>query len=163
MINCVRSAQEIRMLREKINEALKTAQKSKDVRAVSTLRLINAAIKDRDIAARGEGRPSPIPADEILQLLQKMVKQRKESSEIYEKAGRQDLATQEQEEIIVIESFLPKQMSDEEIRMAVQKAIADSGAAGLKDMGKIMAALKEHFAGQMDFAKAGKIVKECLA
>ncbi len=149
-------------MREKINTMLKQAQKAKDQRSVSALRLINAAIKDRDIAARGEGKPSPVGDEEIVQLLQKMVKQRKESLEIYDKAGRKDLAGQEASEITIIEGFMPKQMSDAEIIAAVKEVVSATGASGIKDMGKVMAGLKERYAGQMDFAKAGKAVKDIL-
>lgn len=149
-------------MREKINTMLKEAQKAKDQRSVSALRLINAAIKDRDIAARGEGKLSPVGDEEIVQLLQKMVKQRKESWEIFDKAGRKDLADQEASEITIIEGFMPKQMSDAEIAAAVKEVVSATGAAGIKDMGKVMAGLKERYAGQMDFAKAGKAVKDIL-
>jgi uncharacterized protein YqeY len=148
-------------MREKFNEALKAAMKAGDKRRVSTLRLINAALKDRDIEARGAGR-EPASDDEILQLLQKMIKQRNESIETYDKAGRQDLATQEREEKAIIEAYLPSQMSAEDVRAAATAAVAAVGAASVKDMGKVMAELKGKYAGRMDFAKANAVVKELL-
>ena len=149
-------------MRDKISAALKDAMKAKEERRVSTLRLIMAAIKDRDIAARAEDRCDGVSDDEILQILSKMVKQRRESFQTYEEAGRLDLAQQEQEEIEIIEGFLPQQMGDDEIRQAVADLVADLGATGLKDMGKCMGALKERYAGQMDFSKASAMVKEQL-
>ena len=154
---------ETMMLREKIDLSLKAAMKSRDEKVrVSTLRLINAAIKDRDIAARSCDRCDGVTDDEILAILTKMVKQREESAAVYEKGGRLDLAEQERAEIVVIKEFMPRQMSDEEITGAVSKVIAELGAAGLKDMGKCMAALKERFAGAMDFSRAGALVKKSL-
>jgi uncharacterized protein YqeY len=150
------------VLRDDINTALKSAMKAADKRQVSTLRLVNAAIKDRDIEARGQGK-SALTDDDVLGLMQKMIKQRQESLDIYEKAGRTDLATQEREEIAIISAYLPKQMSEDEARAVIAAAIRDTGAAGMKDMGKVMAALKERHAGKMDFAKAGPIVKGLLA
>lgn len=149
-------------MRDEINAALKQAMKSKDQRRVSTLRLINAAIKDRDIAARSEDRMDGVSDEEILQILQKMVKQRRESSETYEQAGRLDLAQQEQEEMTIIQSFLPKQMSEAEIASAVKDVVGEIGAEGLKDMGRTMGALKERYAGVMDFGKANKALKALL-
>lgn len=137
--------------------------KAKDQRALSTVRLILAALKDRDIAARGTGSSDPIPDSAILEMLQKMVKQRHESIDMYTKGNRPELAQQEREEIAVIESFLPKQMGDAEMSAAVDAAIASTGAAGIKDMGKVMAALKQDHAGVMDFAKAGGLVKQKLS
>ncbi|MBS29194.1 MAG: glutamyl-tRNA amidotransferase [Alphaproteobacteria bacterium] len=151
------------MFREQLPEALKAALKEKDEIAVSTLRLIMAALKDRDIAARSKGNDGGIGEDEILQMLQTMVKQRRESISMYEKGGRQELADQEGEEIKIIEQFLPDQLSDAEIEAAVDKVIAETGAAGLKDMGGVMGALREGYAGQMDFGKASAIVKARLA
>ncbi len=148
-------------MREKINAALKEAIKARDTRRMSTLRLINAAIKDRDIAARGEGREA-IDTDEVMALLLKMVKQREESLAIYDGAGRTDLANQEREEIEVIRDFLPKPLSDEDIANAVAEAIARTGAAGLRDMGKVVSILKERYPGRIDFAKASRIVKQKL-
>ncbi|HEY4135400.1 MAG TPA: GatB/YqeY domain-containing protein [Alphaproteobacteria bacterium] len=151
------------MLRPALNDALKNAMKAKDQRALSTVRLILAALKDRDIAARGTGSSEPIPDSAILEMLQKMVKQRHESIEMYTKGNRPELAQQEREEIAVIESFLPKQMDEAEMSAAVDAAIAATGAAGIKDMGKVMAALKQDHAGVMDFAKAGGLVKQKLS
>ncbi|MCZ7658193.1 MAG: GatB/YqeY domain-containing protein [Xanthobacteraceae bacterium] len=150
------------MLRDDINTGLKEAVKAQDKRRMSTLRLINAAIKDRDIEARGLGRDA-LTDEELLGLLQKMIKQRQESFEIYEKAGRADLATQEREEIAIISSYLPKQMSEDEVRSVCASVIQEMDAQGLKDMGKCMAALKERYAGKMDFAKASAAVKGILA
>ena len=151
------------MLRPAINDALKNAMKAKDQRAISTVRLILAALKDRDIAVRSTGTCDPIPDAAILEMLQKMVKQRHESIDMYEKGGRPELAQQEREEIAVIESFLPKQMGEAETAAAVEAAIAAVGAAGIKDMGKVMAQLKADHAGVMDFAKAGGLVKQKLS
>ncbi len=150
------------MLREDINTALKDAMKGGDKRRVSTLRLVNAAIKDRDIEARGNGKAA-LTDDELLGLLQKMIKQRQESLDIYDKAGRADLATQEREEIAIIQAYLPRQMSEDEARAAIIEAIRDTGAAGMKDMGKVMAALKERHSGKLDVAKASGLVKGLLA
>jgi uncharacterized protein YqeY len=146
-------------MREQINEALKAAIKAQDKRRMSTLRLINAAIKDRDIAARSSDKKCASDA-EVLQILAKMVKQRRESIKTYTEGGRPELAQQEQEEIDIIESFLPKQLSEEETRKAVIAVMDEIGCEGLKDMGKAMGALKERYSGQMDFSKASKIVKE---
>ncbi|MBX3553851.1 MAG: GatB/YqeY domain-containing protein [Pseudolabrys sp.] len=150
------------MLRDKINDALKEAMKAKNERAVSTLRLINAALKNADIEARGAGKPALGDA-EVLTVLQKMIKQRQESKEMYEKGGRPELAQQEGEEIAIITSYLPKQMSDDEVKAAIDGAIKEIGAAGMKDMGKVIGALKAKYAGQMDFAKASGLVKAALA
>jgi uncharacterized protein len=149
------------MLREQINRALTDAMKSQEKRRVSTLRLINAAVKDRDIAARGAGKDG-LSDDEIRQILAKMVKQREESSVIYAEAGRPELAEQEREEMEIIRSFMPRQLSDEEMRCACESAVKDVGATGLRDMGKTMAALKERYAGQMDFGRASCVVKGML-
>ncbi|TCS64706.1 GatB/YqeY domain-containing protein [Varunaivibrio sulfuroxidans] len=151
------------MLREKITGALKDAMKAKAEIAVSSLRLIQAALKDRDIAARSEGNQDGIRDDEILGLLQSMIKQRRDSIEMYEKGGRPDLAEREAAEIAVIESFLPAQMDADAIDAAVRGVIGELEAQGLKDMGRVMAALKERFAGQMDFAKASVMAKSHLA
>lgn len=154
---------ETTMLREKIDEALKAAMKARDEKLrVSTLRLINAAIKDRDIAARACDRCNGVTDDEILAILMKMVKQREESAVVYENGARPDLAEQERAEVAVIKEFLPRQMSDAEISGAVKKVIADFEASGLKDMGKCMAALKERHAGAMDFGRAGAVMKQAL-
>jgi uncharacterized protein YqeY len=150
------------MLREKFNEALKDAMRAKDQRRVGTLRLINSALKDKDIEARGLGK-GPLGDEEILALLQKMIKQRNDSIEAYEKAGRADLVSQEQEEKQIIEAYLPQQMGPEEVKAAVQAAIASTGAASVKDMGKVMGELKAKFAGRMDFSKANGVVKELLS
>jgi uncharacterized protein YqeY len=150
------------MLRERFSETLKTAMKSKDQRTVSAVRLIIAKLKERDIEARAKGNAEGIPDAEIQQMLQGMVKQRRESIALYEQGGRQELADQEKGEITVIESFMPQQMSEAEVEAAVRAAIASTGAQGAKDMGKVMAALKERHAGQMDFAKASAAVKKQL-
>lgn len=150
------------MLRRQLNDALKAAMLGKDARTVSTVRLILAALKDRDIAARPKGMADGIPEDEIRQMLQSMIKQRRESITLYNQGGRPELAEQEAAEITVIERFLPRQMGEDEVAAAVKAAIADTGAAGIKDMGKVMAALKERHAGTMDFAKAGAVVKKEL-
>lgn len=150
------------MLRDKINDALKEAMKAKNERAVSTLRLINAALKNADIEARGAGKPALGDA-EVLTVLQKMIKQRQESVELYDKGGRAELAAQEREEIAVISAYLPKQMSDDEVKAAVAAIISETGASGIKDMGKVIGALKAKYAGQMDFAKASGLVKAALA
>ena len=150
------------MFRDQVPEALSAAVKEKDARAVSTLRLIMAALKARDIAARSKGNDEGIDEDEILQMLQTMVKQRRDSIAMYEKGGRLELAQQEGEEIAIIERFLPEQLGDEAIETAVDKVIADVGAGGLKDMGAVMGALREGYSGQMDFGKASTIVKSRL-
>ncbi|MDR6954708.1 uncharacterized protein YqeY [Ancylobacter sp. 3268] len=149
------------MLREKINTSLKESMKAGDKLQLGTLRLINAAIKDRDIEARGQGK-DPLSDDDLLGLLTKMVKQREESAKVYEEAGRVDLATQEREEIKVILSFLPTQMSEAESQAAIAAVIAEIDAHGLKDMGRTMAALKERYTGVMDFGKASGAVKSLL-
>jgi uncharacterized protein YqeY len=151
------------MLRQKLNEALKTAMRAKEERRVSTTRLILAALKDRDIAARGDGRPDGITDDEILMLLQTMVRQRRESIELYEKGGRSELADQEREEIAIIDEYLPRQLSENEVADAAKKLVAEVGAKGIKDMGKVMAQLKARYAGQLDLAKASAIVKNILS
>jgi len=149
------------MLRDKFGEALKDAMRAKEQRRVGTLRLILAALKDKDIEARGAGREKA-SEDEILALLQKMIKQRNESIETYDRAGRIDLATQEREEKAIIETYLPQQMGADALRAAIKAAIAATGAASVKDMGKVMGELKAKFAGQMDFSKANAVVKELL-
>ncbi|MEM9619085.1 MAG: GatB/YqeY domain-containing protein [Pseudomonadota bacterium] len=151
------------MLKEQINDALKSAMKAKDEKLrVATLRLINAAIKDRDIAARGEDRCEGATEEEILAILTKMVKQREESAAAFEKGCRPELAEQERAEINVIREFLPRQLSADEIKLAVNDVIKEYEASGLKDMGKCMGALKERFNGAMDFGQAGKLMKESL-
>ena len=149
------------MLRDDINSTLKDAMKAGDARRVSTLRLVNAALKNADIEARGQGK-APLGDDDMLGLLQKMIKQRHESVELYDKGGRAELAQQEREEIAIISAYLPKQMSDDEVKAAIADAIKDTGAAGMKDMGKVIGALKAKFTGKMDFAKASGLVKAML-
>ncbi|MBD9446200.1 MULTISPECIES: GatB/YqeY domain-containing protein [unclassified Rhizobium] len=149
------------MLRDQLAAALKDAMKSKNAERLSTVRLIQAAIKDRDIANRGAGKEEASD-DEILQILAKMVKQRDESAKIYEENARPELAAKERAEIAVLHDFLPKQLSDAEVRSNITAIIAEIGAAGPKDMGKVMAVLKERYAGQMDFSKASGAVKEQL-
>jgi len=144
-------------MRETITAALKAATKAQDKRRISTLRLIAAAIKDRDIAARGAGKGEATEA-ELLELFAKMIKQREESEKIYTQAGRAELAKQESEEIDIIRKFLPVQLSD-----AIAGSIAEAGASSVKDMGKVMAILKARYAGQMDFAKASALVKAKLS
>ena len=150
------------MFRTRLNEALKEAMRAKNPRAVSTLRLILAALKDRDIAARGRGVTDGIDEEEILSMLQTMIKQRRDEIALYEQGGRLELAEQEREEIAIIKGFLPKQFNDTEVREAVAKVIADIGAGGIKDMGRTMAELRTRYAGQMDFGKASGYVKEKL-
>jgi len=149
-------------MRDEINAALKEATLAQEKRRMGTLRLINAAIKDRDIAARTGGREA-VSDEEILEILAKMIKQRKESATTYEEAGRLDLAQQEREEIEIIAAFLPRQLSEEEMAEACRKVVEEVGAESLKDMGKCMGALKEHYAGQMDFGKASTLVKKILS
>lgn len=149
-------------LRDQINEMLKTSIKSQQKRRVATLRLVNAAIKDRDIAARTNGSGEGVDDGQVLDILAKMVKQRRESEKIYEDAGRAELATQEAEEIEIIQEFMPKQLSEEEMRAAVAQIVGEIEAKSLKDMGRTMGALKERFAGRMDFSKAGAMVKAHL-
>ena len=150
------------MLRQRFQDSLKEAMKAKDQPRVSAVRLIIAKLKERDIDARGKGNAEGIPDAEIQQMLQGMVKQRRESIELYEKGGRKELADQEREEIAVIERFLPQQMGEAEMEAAIRAAIASTGAAGPKDMGRVMAALKERHAGSMDFSKASPIAKRLL-
>jgi uncharacterized protein len=147
-------------MRERFTRELKEAMKAGEKRRVDTIRMINAGLKDRDIEARGQGKT--VSDEEILALLQKLVKSRQESAEIYEKAGRMDLATQEREEIAIIQSFLPQPMSPDEVEAAIVAAIGETGAASIKDMGKVVAALKSKYAGQIDFAKASGLVKAKL-
>jgi len=151
------------MLRARFSEGLKDAMRAKNERAVGTLRLILAALKDRDIAARGKGNPDGISEDEIGQMLQSMIKTRRESITLYEQGGRLELAEQEREEIGIIETFLPRQMGEAEVEAAIRAAIAETGAKSVKDMGRVMAALKAKFPGQMDFAKASGVTKTLLA
>jgi uncharacterized protein len=150
------------MLREAFGERLKQAMRAKDVRTLSTVRLILAGLKERDVAARGSGNQEGIPDPEILRLLQGMIKQRRESIALYRQGNRPELAQQEEEEIAIIESFLPQQMSEAEIAAATKAAIAETGASGVKDMGRVMAALRERHAGVIDLARAGAVVKQLL-
>ncbi|MHB1206527.1 MAG: GatB/YqeY domain-containing protein [Rhodospirillaceae bacterium] len=149
------------MLRTRLSEALKDALKTKKERVVHTVRLVLSALKDKDIAARPKGIPA-IPDEEILQMMTGMVKQRRESIEMFEKGNRPELARQEQEEIDIIQSFMPKQMDEAEVTAVVKAAIAEAGATSVKDMGKVMAVLKEKYAGQMDFSRASATVKANL-
>lgn len=151
------------MLRNSIPEALRVALKQQDKRCISTVRLIMAALKDRDIAARGKGDTEGISDDEILQMLQTMVKQRRESIQMYEDGGRKELAEQEAKEITIIERFLPQQLDEEQINIIVEKIINEIGADSLKDMGHIMSELRNNYAGQMDFSKASGLVKQKLS
>ena len=150
------------MLREDINNAVKEAMKAKEERKLSTLRMVNSTIKNADIDARGQGKP-PLSDSELLGVLQKMIKQRQEAIELYDKGGRAELAQREREEIAVISAYLPKQMSEDDVKKAISVIIAETGAAGMKDMGKVISALKAKYAGQMDFAKASGLVKVALA
>ncbi|GAC1040524.1 GatB/YqeY domain-containing protein [Rhizobium sp. No.120] len=149
------------MIRETLSNAQKDAMKAKDTARLSTVRLILAAVKDKDIANRGLGKEQA-SEDEILQLLAKMIKQREESVKIYIDGGRPELADKEREEITVIQGFMPEQLSEEKVREICVAVVAELGAQGLKDMGKCVAALRERYAGQMDFAKASAILKELL-
>ena len=149
-------------MHERFNEALKVALKSQDKIRISTLRLINAAIKDRDIADRTDNGGEGVSEEVVLEILAKMIKQRHESLSAYEEAGRLDLADQERNEIVVIKEFMPRQLDDDEIVAAVDAALAEVGAETLKDMGKVMGLLKKQYTGQMDFGKAGARVKEKL-
>jgi len=153
---------EVDMLRDDINTALKDAMKSGDKRRVSTLRLVNSALKNADIEARGLGKAA-LSDDDLLGLLQKMIKQRHESIELYEKGGRADLAAQEREEVAIISAYLPQQMSEDEAKAAIAAVIGETGAQGMKDMGKVMAALKQRYAGRMDFGKASPVVQGLLS
>ena len=148
-------------MRDAINQALKAALKAQDKTTVSVLRMVNAGIKDRDIAVRPEGRDRITDA-EITDLLAKMIRQRRESLQMYKDAGRADLVAQEEAEIVVIEGFLPKQLSEAETLDACRAVVAELGASTIKDMGKVMAALKGRYAGQMDFGKVGPMVKDLL-
>ncbi len=150
------------MLREAFTDRLKQAMRARDTRTLSTVRLILAGLKDRDIAARGTPNPAELADPDILRMLQGMIKQRRESIVLYEQGKRPELAAQEREEIAVIESFLPRQMGDDDIAAAAKSAIADTGAIGIKDMGRVMAALRERHSGTIDLARAGAIVKQLL-
>jgi hypothetical protein len=152
----------IAVLRDEINTALREAMKARDERRVGTLRLINAAIQNADIEAQVQGEPALGDA-EVLGLLQKMIKQRRESRDIYDKAGRQELAEQERAEIANIQAYLPQQMSEAQAKAAIAEVIKQTGAQGMRDMGKVMAELKQGYAGKMDFGKASGLVKGLLA
>lgn len=149
------------MIRDTLANSLKEALKAKDVRRTSTVRLIQTAIKDRDIAHRGAGK-DPVSDDEIMQILMKMIKQRDESAKIYADNDRPELAAQEREEIVIIKSFMPEQLSEEKVRELCAAVVNETGAQGLRDMGKCINALKERYAGQMDFGKASGVVKDLL-
>lgn len=150
-------------LRDRVNSALKQAMKDKDATRLGTLRLINAAIKDQDIARRGDESDAGVGDEDILAILGKMTKQRQESARAYEEGGRLDLAERERAEISVIEEFLPRQLSDKEISKAIDSAIAETGASSIRDMGKIMGHLKSRYTGQMDFGAVGPRVKDRLS
>ncbi|MGP9810602.1 GatB/YqeY domain-containing protein [Rhodopseudomonas sp. NSM] len=149
------------MLRDDINNAVKDAMRAKDERKLSTLRMMNSTIKNADIEARGQGKP-PLSDGDLLGVFQKMIKQRQESVELYDKGGRAELADQERAEIAVIQAYLPQQMSEDDVKSAIAATITETGAAGIKDMGKVIAALKAKYAGQMDFGKASGLVKAAL-
>ena len=151
------------MLRTRLSDTLKSSMKEKNERSVSTLRLILAALKDQDIAARGKGNKEGLSDDQILSLLQSMIKQRRESIAMYEQGGRAELAAQEAAEVAVIEEFLPAQMDEAAARAAIAKVVADTGAASLKDMGKVMAEVKSRHGSELDMSKASAWVKEALA
>lgn len=151
------------MIREEIKKQLVEAMKNQEKDKVATLRLINSNIKDRDIADRSKGNYDGIDEAGVLSLLQTMIKQRRESIEMYKQGGRDDLVAHEQVEIDVIQSFLPKQMSVDEMQAAIKEMIAQTGAAGMKDMGKVMGALRGKYAGQMDFGAASAVIKQLLA
>jgi len=150
------------VLRDEINTALKQAMKARDERRVSTLRLVNAALKNADIEAQGRGKGA-LADEEIFGLLQKLIKQRQEAVELYDKAGRTELAARERDEIEIISAYLPQQMVEAEAKAAIAEAIKATGATGMKDMGKVMAALKQGYSGKMDFGKASGWVKQLLA
>ncbi|MBI5132193.1 MAG: GatB/YqeY domain-containing protein [Rhodopseudomonas palustris] len=149
------------MLRDDINNAVKDAMRAKDERKLSTLRMMNSTIKNADIEARGQGKP-PLSDGDLLGVFQKMIKQRQESVELYDKGGRAELAEQERGEIAVIQAYLPQQMSEDDVKAVIAATISETGAAGIKDMGKVIAALKAKYAGQMDFGKASGLVKAAL-
>ena len=151
------------MLRQRLSDSLKEAMKARDQRVVSTLRMVLAQLKDRDIAARPSGNSSGIGESEIEELLMKMVKQRQESITLYKQGNRADLVQQEEEEIAVIERFMPKQMDESEAAAAIDAVVAETGAQSVKDMGKVMAKLKERFAGRLDLSKAGALVRQRLS
>lgn len=150
-------------LRTRITSSIKQAMRDKDSARLSTLRLINAAIKDRDIAVRGEGVDEGVGDDEVLGILGKMVKQRKDTAKTYEEGGRLDLAERELSEIEIIEEFLPQKLSDKEVTKAIDAAVAETGASSIRDMGRVMGVLKSKYTGQMDFGAVGARVKDRLA
>jgi uncharacterized protein YqeY len=150
-------------LRQQLNDAMKEAMKAKDARRLATVRLVLAALKDRDIAARSEASRDLLGDDEILGLMAKMIKQREESATAFDAGKRPELAAAEREEIAIIRSFMPAQMDEAGVKAAAQAVIAELGAASIKDMGKVMAAMKERYAGQMDFARASSMVKDALS
>jgi len=150
-------------LRAQLNDAMKEAMKAKDAKRLATVRLVLAALKDRDIAARSETSRELLGDDEILTLLAKMIKQREESAAVYRQGGRPELAENEEAEIVIIRSFMPAQMDEAAMKDAVAKTIAEVGAGSIKDMGKVMAVLKERYAGQMDFSKASAATKDALS
>lgn len=162
LLMTVNSVQVQPMLRDELNQAMKQAMKAKDTRVLTTVRLINAAIKQKDIEARTDGADDGISEADIQALLMKMIKQRLESIAIYKDAGRDEQAAAEQEEILVIERFLPEPMSDDDMRDAVNSACEELGASGIKDMGPVMNTLRTRYAGQMDMAKASSMLKERL-
>jgi len=147
------------MIRERIAEETKAAMKAHDAPRLSVLRMVSSSIKNADIEARGSGKGEAISEDALLSLFQKLIKQRQESAEMYDKGGRPELAATERGEIAVIQSFMPQQMSDDDVAVAIDDAIRESGAATIKDMGKVMALLKQRYAGRMDFAAAGAAVR----
>jgi uncharacterized protein YqeY len=149
------------MLRDDINNAVKDAMRAKDERKLSTLRMVNSTIKNADIEARGQGKP-PLSDADLLGVLEKMIKQRQEAVDLYNKGGRAELAAQEGEEIAIISGYLPKQMSEADVKAAIAATITETGAAGIKDMGKVIGALKTKYAGQMDFGAASGMVKAAL-
>jgi uncharacterized protein len=150
------------MLRQAFTQRLREAMKARELRTVSTVRLILAGLKDRDIAARGHGNSEGLSEAEILRMLQTMIKQRRESIALFEQGNRADLAEQEREEIAIIESFLPRQLGEGEMEAAAKAAIAETGAAGVRDVGKVMAVLRERHAGVIDLARSGAIVRRLL-
>jgi hypothetical protein len=149
-------------LRARISNGVKDAMRAREADRLSTLRLISAAIKDRDIAARGEGEEGPVSDEVILGLLGKMVRQRQDSARIYDEGGRIDLAEKERAEIAVIEEYLPRQLSEAEVAAALETAVAETGATSIRDMGRVMAALKARYTGQMDFGRVGPLVRARL-
>src|SRR3981189_1246720 len=156
-----RGREDVTMLRDDINNAVKDAMRAKDERKLSTLRMVNSTIKNADIEARGKDKP-PLSDGDLLGVFQKMIKQRQESVELYDKGGRTELANQEREEIAIISAYLPKQMSEDDVKAVISAAIAETGAAGMKDMGKVIGVLRAKYAGQMDFGKASGMVKAAL-